>query len=114
MLHQTRSRISGVYFLFIEFHPCLKNGTKVRPIHSAALAASLHVMVCMVVAPFWSPPRRHVHARAANARRLDPRQPDLASLRRLVNAYKMKSVPRADAPDACASPPSYPVVEKRR
>ena len=100
MLHQTRSRISGVYFLFIEFHPCLKNGTKVRPIHSAALAASLHVMVCMVVVPS-GPPRRHVHAKAANARRLDPRQPDLASLRRLVNAYKMKSVPRADAPDAC-------------
>jgi|GEM_PF-6458584 len=33
-IRNARSRISGEYFLFIEFHPCLKNGTKVRPIHS--------------------------------------------------------------------------------
>ena len=31
-IRNARSRISGEYFLFIEFHPCLKNGTKVRPI----------------------------------------------------------------------------------
>lgn len=34
-IRNARSRISGEYFLFIEFHPCLKNGTKVRPIHIA-------------------------------------------------------------------------------
>jgi hypothetical protein len=32
----TRSRISGEYFLFIVFHPCLKNGTKVKPIQVRA------------------------------------------------------------------------------
>ncbi|MCR2814035.1 hypothetical protein, partial [Microbacterium sp. zg.Y1084] len=31
-----RSRISGEYFLFIVFHPYLKNGTKVRPIQFKA------------------------------------------------------------------------------
>ncbi|MCR2818738.1 hypothetical protein NQ166_07800, partial [Microbacterium sp. zg.Y1090] len=34
-----RSRISGEYFLFIVFHPYLKNGTKVRPIQFAASSA---------------------------------------------------------------------------
>src|SRR5690606_28753743 len=33
-IRNARSRISGEYSLFIEFHPCLKNGTKVRPIQS--------------------------------------------------------------------------------
>ena len=33
-IRNARSRISGEYFLFIVFHPCLKNGTKVRPIHA--------------------------------------------------------------------------------
>ncbi|MCJ1709209.1 hypothetical protein, partial [Microbacterium sp. VKM Ac-2923] len=32
-IRNARSRISGEYFLFIVFHPCLKNGTKVRPVH---------------------------------------------------------------------------------
>ncbi len=35
-IRNARSRISGEYFLFIEFHPCLKNGTKVRPIQTVA------------------------------------------------------------------------------
>src|SRR5690606_25251667 len=35
-IRNARSRISGEYFLFIEFHPCLKNGTKVRPIQPEA------------------------------------------------------------------------------
>ena len=37
-IRNARSRISGEYFLFIEFHPYLKNGTKVRPIQFFALA----------------------------------------------------------------------------
>ena len=34
-IRNARSRISSEYFLVIEFHPCLKNGTKVRPIQRA-------------------------------------------------------------------------------
>ena len=35
-IRNARSRISGEYFLFIVFHPCLKNGTKVRPIQPSS------------------------------------------------------------------------------
>ncbi|WP_218682951.1 hypothetical protein, partial [Microbacterium sp. BF1] len=42
-IRNARSRISGEYFLFIVFHPCLKNGTKVRPIHQLA-----QVSLCVV------------------------------------------------------------------
>ena len=35
-IRNARSRISGEYFLFIVFHPCLKNGTKVRPIQGSS------------------------------------------------------------------------------
>ncbi|MBF0817824.1 hypothetical protein, partial [Microbacterium paludicola] len=46
-IRNARSRISGEYFLFIVFHPCLKNGTKVRPIQPfvslpLAAAATFH------------------------------------------------------------------------
>ena len=43
-IRNARSRISGEYFLFIVFHPYLKNGTKVRPIHFEARTMT-HMLV---------------------------------------------------------------------
>ncbi|MBU1250793.1 MAG: hypothetical protein KJ659_11835 [Actinobacteria bacterium] len=37
-IRNARSRISGEYFLFIVFHPYLKNGTKVRPIQDIGIS----------------------------------------------------------------------------